>query len=559
MRRGKKLLVTLLALSLTAGILGGCGSNGGNIGGEDEGGAGQASSASKAVQESQEGSAVSKAEENKEIVVAIDSDIGDISPFGVSGGGRNYVRFMLYDCIAQASAPGQSIDEMDWALAKNITKIDDLTYEIEIYDYIYDTAGNHMTASDVAFSLNKAVELGTSSKFSSNFDHCTVTGDYTVELGITTPKLGIIEYMCSQIPVVVQTSYEAQSENERATKPVTTGPYKISELVSGSYLVMEKNEKYWQTDDSMKSYQAAQNVDKVTLQVTTENSQRAIALETKSATVATSVAVSDIGQFINDDGSARDGYNVKSVLSGTTTVLEFNCDEGAVFDNKELRQAVLYAIDSEAVMQAALSGNGMITNDFSSQAASDYDKGWNDEDYYGYDEEKAKEMMKEAGYPDGGLKIKIMTWEDTAMKTACQVVQAYLLQIGISSEIVVYDNALFNTNMYDSKQWDILINGYGCTDYVVDTWSLRFDRTGFSNNKTGQFIADDKLQELLLAACNIETHSMETVDAFHEYVRDNAYACGLYTPYKYVVALDSVEELVTHPWGQVIAGACRYK
>ena len=552
MKRSKKLLVTLLALSLTASVLGGCGGSGVNGGNGSQ-------AAIPAQQETEAASTVMNVDGTREIVMTIDSDIGDISPFGVSGGGRNYVRFMLYDCIAQASAPGKAIDEMDWALAKNITRIDDLTYEIEIYDYIYDTAGNHMTADDVAFSLNKAVELGTSSKFSSNFDHCTVTGEYTVELGITTAKLGIIEYMCSQIPIVVQASYEAQSENERATKPVTTGPYKITELVSGSYLVMEKNEDYWQTDESLKSYQAAQNVDKVTLQVTTENSQRAIALETKSAAIATSIAVSDISQFINDDGSAKDGYTVKTVLSGTTTVLEFNCDEGAVFDNKQLRQAVLYAIDSQAVMQAALNGNGMITNDFSSQAASDYDQSWNDGDYYGYDMEKAKSLMKEAGYADGGLKIKIMTWEDTAMKTACQVVQAYLLQIGISSDIVVYDNALFNTNMYDSEQWDILINGYGCTDYVVDTWSLRFDRTGFSNNKTGQFIADDKLQELLLAACNIETHSKETVDAFHDYVKENAYACGLYTPYKYVVALDSVEELTTHPWGQVIAGACKYK
>ncbi len=492
--------------------------------------------------------------DTSDIVVAIDTDLGDISPFGLSGAGRNYIRFMLYDCIAQSSEAGQSLDQMDFALAKSYEKISDSLYQFTLYDYITDTAGNHMTADDVVFSLNKAVELGTSTKFTANLDYVKVIDEYTFEIGLKSPKLGIIEYMVSQIPIVTQAAYESQSENELATEPITTGPYYVSDFVSGSRIVLTKNEDYWQTDESLRCYQAKQNADQVTLQVTTETSQRAIALETSNALVSSNIAVSDIGEFMNEDGSSKDEYNVKPVLSGTTTVIEFNCEKGYTFDNLALRQACLYAIDNAAVMQASIDGKGLIAKDFSSQGVSDYNPEWNNEDYYDYDLEKAKELLTQSDY--SADRITIMGNADT--KTACEIIQSYLLQLNIKSDIQIYDSALFNTNMYDPNQWDILVNTYGFTNYTADGWLLRLDRTGFSNNKTGGFVNDDTLQKLVEDACNIQTHSQETVDAVHEYLKEKAYVYGLYTPYKYVVARNSVNKIVTHPWGQIIAGACEY-
>ena len=416
--------------------------------------------------------------------------------------------------------------------------------------------GSFMTASDVAFSLKKAIEVGTSTKFSGYLNDVEVTGEYTVRMTLKNPVLGSIEYCLSQIPIVTQAAFESQTDNERATQPITTGPYRVEEFVSGSYITLVRNDNYWQTDDSLKSYQAAANAKKVTLKVTTENSQRSIALETGSADIASSIAVSDLGQFMAEDGSSKAGYTVEPVLSGTTVVLEFNCSTDSVFNNKALRQAALYAIDTPSIMQAEVGVRGLSTKSFASQAVSDYDPAWNDEDYYDYDPAKAAEKLAESGVDMNGKVVKIMCQSEHS--TACQVIQAFLMQIGIQSQIVAYDSALFNTNMYVSTEWDIMVNTYGFTDYTIDGWSLRLNRNGFASGSNGQFVNDDHLQELVEAASSLDTHSQETVNAVHEYVAENAFCVGLYTPYQYIVANDSVSKIVHHPWGQVIAGSCEF-
>ena len=71
-------------------------------------------------------------------------------------------------------------------------------------------------------------------------------------------------------------------------------------------------------------------------------------------------------------------------------------------------------------------------------------------------------------------------------------------------------------------------------------------------NKEGvgarNFIVDDKLESLLVAAHDISTHTKEAMDELHYYVVDNAIARGIYVPYVYSVSCEGITPYL-HPWG----------
>ncbi len=495
----------------------------------------------------------------KTVVAVMESDIGDISPFGATGAGRNYIRFELYETLGEVTALGQTIDTMPLIIAKSVEKIDGKTMRVTIYDYVQDSQGNPITASDVVFSYESTANSGNYAKVRGNLDYITAVDDYTVEIGLTTDALGMMEYMLNQVPIVSQAAYEASSAEELATNPIATGPYVVTDLVSGSRIVLEKNTNYWQTDAASVAYTAKQPVDKITFNVVTEAAQRTIALETQGADIVTSISASEISHFLNADGTAVEGYNVATTVGGLSNVLMFNVETGNVFDNLELRQAVAYAIDQEAILQGALNGAGEIIHDFATSYAGDYNEAWDSEDYYDYDLDKAKTLLVEAGYEPGELSIRIMVGATVpGHQQAAQIIQANLSEIGIETEILSYDNALFSSYKNDSTQWDIILDRKGTTDFVINAWKLAFDANGFGDQGTANFIHDDTFQDLLAQAAGVETHSAETVEAFHDYMYDQAYAMGLFITYTYVVGVDGITDIVIHPKGQLIVGASEF-
>ena len=75
-------------------------------------------------------------------------DIAGISPFAAPQSGRNDIRYLIYDQLAIMAKPGGDVDEMDFQMAKNIEKVDNDTYKIELYDYIHDWAVSNCTQKE---------------------------------------------------------------------------------------------------------------------------------------------------------------------------------------------------------------------------------------------------------------------------------------------------------------------------------------------------------------------------------------------------------------------------
>jgi ABC-type transport system substrate-binding protein len=354
-----------------------------------------------------------------------------------------------------------------------------------------------------------------------------------------------METILTYIPIVNRAWFEGANTSERTGNPACTGAYQMTTFVSGASVILEKIKDFWQTDVSLRSYTQQQTLDKINFVVITEGAQRTIALENEEIDIA-QLTATEVYRFQNSDGTDKSGWTVLANDNGRYNVLMFNCDEkaGSVFANQKLRQAVLYAIDFEAVRlgYGNTPSSGKTMHDFCSLVASDYNPQWDTEDYYDYNVDKAKQLMAEAGYRPGQLKIRLMNQNNSTTNAGMAVIQSYLAQIGIEVEILSYDQALFNTYKFDSKQWDIICDVKPTRGLVVDAWALCFDNRGYLNG-TINFVHDNKFQEMLITA--MEVHDRASVDAYHAYLKEQAYGVGMFSGYGFVVAQSGITEIKT--------------
>lgn len=529
----KKLFSLLLTACMLIGLLAGCGSS-------DTPSKTTEAPIETTVPEATEAEANEPAAD-KNLVFVISSDNGDLSPFGGDSGGRHHTYRMLYDCLCASYGLGNTVKELQSQIAKSWNVVDGTTVDVEIYDYVKDSKGNHITAEDVVYSYEQAIASGTMEKLNGYLDKVTATGDYTVRITLTSASKGAMEWSLTTVPIISKAWFSAASDADKTSDPATTGAYLLKEFSSGSHTTLERNPDYWQTDESLRSYYDSQYYNTITINVLKESSMRVIALENGETDACQNVPAAEISTFLNDDGTAVDGWSVYPDENGRMNVLMFNNDNSVFADNKELRQAVLYAIDFNSVRlgYGNTPTNGKPCHDFAPNIASDYLDEWDQEDYYDYNLDKAKELMAQAGYPDGGITVSLMYQNSTTATAGLTVLQSYLAEVGITVELNPVDQALFNSYKYDDTKWDMIVDSKATTDFVTTVWQNVFDTNSFANG-SACFTHDDQLQALLEAAADAEKSTDDDLRAFHNYLRDQAYAVGMFWNYSYYVAREGL-------------------
>ena len=529
----KKLFSLLLTACMLIGLLAGCGSS-------DTPSKTTEAPIETTVPEAT-GAEVNEPAADKNLVFVISSDNGDLSPFGGDSGGRHHTYRMLYDCLCASYGLGNTVKELQSQIAKSWNVVDGTTVDVEIYDYVKDSKGNHITAEDVVYSYEQAIASGTMEKLNGYLDKVTATGDYTVRITLTSASKGAMEWSLTTVPIISKAWFSAASDADKTSDPATTGAYLLKEFSSGSHTTLERNPDYWQTDESLRSYYDSQYYNTITINVLKESSMRVIALENGETDACQNVPAAEISTFLNDDGTAVDGWSVYPDENGRMNVLMFNNDNSVFADNKELRQAVLYAIDFNSVRlgYGNTPTNGKPCHDFAPNIASDYLDEWDQEDYYDYNLDKAKELMAQAGYPDGGITVSLMYQNSTTATAGLTVLQSYLAEVGITVELNPVDQALFNSYKYDDTKWDMIVDSKATTDFVTTVWQNVFDTNSFANG-SACFTHDDQLQALLEAAADAEKSTDDDLRAFHNYLRDQAYAVGMFWNYSYYVAREGL-------------------
>jgi len=480
--------------------------------------------------------------------VAISDDVATLDPLGDNGQGRYMVLQSCFEYLCSLDGVG---GKMEGLIAKSWKQVDTYTYVVEIYDYVYDCAGNHITANDVAFSYNKCIELGLQGMALNMIESVTATDEYTVEFKVNSDAAGCMLNTLTGVMIVSQKAYE-EDPDHMANKPIGTGAYIVTEFTPGSTIKMVRNENYWQKPELTSWYSQA-NVDEIEFHVIMEPAQLTLALETGTVDIAGYMPQNEADNF---EGNSDFDVTVQNNLM--SQVLLFNASELSPFSSKELRQAVLYAIDNAAILQNVFNGKGTVNKNYANDIYPDYVDDWDNQDYYEYNIDKAKQLVADSGVDLTGKKVRIMTTPSSTQIRIAQLLQAYMSQIGIESEIISYDSSLYIGYCFDPTQWELRLDTRGAGDYVSSVYKYSFDQDMYGGI-TVNFYHDEDLQVLLRAAMAEETHNAESLDAFSKAMNELALGYGICTDYVNYVSRSSVVKSLTFNWFQkVMPGACEY-
>jgi len=391
MKNIKKIMAVLMVLTMTVGILAACGNSGNNDKPADTTAAAESktqASADNAATKSTE--APTQAEESaKGETTIVTTAIADPGGFDIFSSTSMNNEYGIYEGLLTRTYDGYGpgiISEYEIA-------DDGMSVSFTIDDDIYTVDGYHVTAEDVIW----CIEQHQGSNQSSNaaiFDISTskVIDDSHGVLGFAQKFYPFMLNNFWHLNVTSREGYEASPDHYYRTAGGSTGPYKVVKYDEGVEVVLAKNENY-------RGGYGKQNVDNIIVKIVAEPSTRLMMLENGEIDVLVSPNATDADYI-----QTLDGIEFANERSSMSYYFAFNAVQEGPLLNKEVRQAICYALDNEAIVSAAYKGLRFPAISAVAPQVQEYSDAIVEAaktNIYSYNPEKAKEMLKEAGYEDG--------------------------------------------------------------------------------------------------------------------------------------------------------------
>jgi peptide/nickel transport system substrate-binding protein len=250
--------------------------------------------------------------------------------------------------------------------------------------------GTPVTARDIVHSMGRT-RNDPQSKQTQNISAVAsekALNDYTVQVTTKIPTAPLLDYLFDRIIVTSKDLYDKHGA-EVADKqyPFGAGPYKFRELIPGQRLVIGKDKSHpmWK--------QYPQAPDEIVFRIMREPEQRVTALLNNEIQIA---------QFVPPHLRERveRSANHKIVKFHSAEIMFLGMmPKVKPWDNKLVRQAVAYAIDRDTIIKTILRGEASRLDGPIGEGQYGYDPKLQPK--YPYNPEKAKELLKQAGYPNG--------------------------------------------------------------------------------------------------------------------------------------------------------------
>jgi peptide/nickel transport system substrate-binding protein len=323
------------------------------------------------------------------------------------------------------------------------------------------------------------------------------------------------------------TAYEKVGKQDAPRHPVGTGPFKLAQWDQNSLIVLEKNKDYWKP--------GLPYLDRIEFKIMKDGVTRATAIRAGEVDY-----VSWLPREHADRVAKVPKIHVMTGKGSSTAFSAFNVSRKP-FDDPRVRIALTgYGIDRRAIAKAALLGHGGPQWGFLPPGA----KGFKDlSEMYTYDPEKAKALLKEAGFDaQNPLKYSLITHAgETALPTMATIMKTQLAKVGVELNVEVLDRPIYlkRSNNHDYEQ---LLNA---SSHMLDAYdrASSFDRHNGVNIPNHQ---DPKIDELLdrLRQASTEAEYIKAGEDLQEYATKQMMYFGVATLPDLEAARDSVKGYV---------------
>lgn len=418
-------------------------------------------------------------------------------------------------------------DEYVPVLATSWENLDDTHIRFHLRDDVTFQNGEPMTAADVYFTLKRATESpkSASSYKTLDIENTKIVDDYTIDVALTMPDEAFFNTLSSGRGYIVsQKAVEEMGEAEFARNPVGTGPYMVSEWVSGTEIKLTAFEGY---------YAGVAQTPNVIYKFIPEASNRAIELETGDVDVALNIAANDVERV-----REMENADIVMVPSYRYTTLTMSMQD-EILQDKHVREALVYAIDKSLLVDVVYGDTADVLNGVMPTNAIGYKEMTPTE----YDPEKAKALLAEAGYADG-LTLDFQVDPGSEYLDIAEIVQSMWQDVGVTANIITMDRPSYLAQGYNYQISVRAGNANHPSNILIIYDSAFGDRIqpndAYIDNALNEFrqIYDDAKRK-------------EVLDALQDYIWDIKYTIPLaHTKTIYGVS-NNVENFVPDPLGLV--------
>jgi len=375
-------------------------------------------------------------ETTQEVIIAFGQDIITFDPhFYVTTQDINAIQ-NVYETLVSYDREGNIVPK----LATSWKPISPLIWEFELRKDVLFHNGTHFNADAVKFSLERCSKAGTGSGFAGFIDKVEVIDDSTVRLYLKYEYGPILNNLTNQVVGMMDPKWTEEKGDNLSQYANGTGPFKLLEFIPGSRAVFIKNENYWGK---------LTKLDRVEFRPIPEASTRLMALKSGEVDIIENPLPHEVPSLIKDNN-----FYVYTSPKNRTLFVSFNFEDDNVGGekNKQLREAIAYAINRQEIVDYVL--EGLATPADKGFMPSVVSMGLQDDSLIReYDLEKAKNILGEAGIKPG---YTIEFWctrarylQDT--ETA-EVIQAQLSKIGLDVKIIVMEYGPLFAGLMERKQ-----------------------------------------------------------------------------------------------------------
>ena len=388
-------------------------------------------------------------ESSSQITIGIPQDIEDsLDPHKAVAAGTKEVLFNLYEGLVKPDSSG----ELQPAIASDYSISEDATtYTFTLREGVKFHDGSMVTAEDVKYSIDRCADTTNGEPLVeaySNIKSVNIVDEKTVEVVLNTADSDFLANMTTAI-------IPASNENPD-TNPIGTGPYKYVSRSPQENFVVEKFDEYWGTPA---------NIENVTFRVCANADSIVMNLQGGSIDMFARLTTTQASQL----GDQFD------VLEGTMNLVQALYLNNAVepFNDERVRQALCYAVDPQGIMDLISDGKG---TEIGSSMFPAFEKYYMPElnDVYSQDFDKAKELLAEAGYPDGfSFTITVPSNYQQHIDTA-QVLVEQLKNIGVTAEIELVEWETWVSEAYTNRNFEATVVGVDASSLTASALLSRF-------------------------------------------------------------------------------------
>lgn len=525
----KKLLTLILCLAMVLTVFVGCSSTPAT----EEG----ASASGDAAQ-----GEAADSEYKDTLVFAMNTDVQSMDPQIQNDTTSEQVVKMLYNTLLKFQDDGTVVGDLaeSWSVSE-----DKLTWTFNLKQGVKFHNGKELTSADVKATFDRALnaEAGglRTTEIIKMFTAVEAPDPYTVTITTDGPYGPMESLMCNMSLGIMDADYIEQYGLDLGTSAEGengTGPFKVVSWERDQEIVVERFDDYFGTPAKLQT---------VVYTIIPEAASRVIALETGEVDVIDKPTDEDLARLEAD----TENFTVLRKPTISQRLFRFGCND-PIISNTKVRQAIVYAIDRQAIIDALFTGSAYP----STAPLAPVTFGYSDLGEIEQDLELAKSLLAEAGYPDG-FDTKIVTTEryQNGIELA-EIISQQLAEIGINAEIEVWEwsalSASWNGITADEFDQPIFIMGAGPSMRDADG-GLRglytTSETGLNDRNYG-FYSNAEVDALIEQGMQ-ETDQQKRVEIYKEAMeilyREDPVAFWLFDMYGLAITSSKVEGVTLSP------------